>query len=216
MGGQSEYITIRNVKSFSARPWSDGIDLMCCRHVRIRHVFLRNSDDCIALYNHRWWYWGGSEDIDVSRAVLWCDWAHPVNIGTHGDDRSEAGEVLENVRIHDCDIIYHEGDGMLSIGCGDKNTVRNVVYDSIRVDDVPKARLFEMRVIYGEKYNRAPGNGISDIHYRNISVTGSEGNIHPSLIIDYDKKRGVGGYTLENVKVNGRLFRPWKRMWCVR
>ena len=48
-GGQSENITIRNLKSFSARPWSDGIDLMCCRHVKIHNVFLRNSDDCIAF-----------------------------------------------------------------------------------------------------------------------------------------------------------------------
>ncbi|MBR0442755.1 MAG: hypothetical protein IIX15_00285, partial [Clostridia bacterium] len=32
------------------------IDLMCCRDVTIDNIFLRNSDDCIALYNHRWWY----------------------------------------------------------------------------------------------------------------------------------------------------------------
>ena len=207
-GGQSENITIRNLKSFSARPWSDGIDLMCCRHVKIHNVFLRNSDDCIALYNHRWWYWGGSSDFDISRATLWCDWAHPVNIGTHGDDRSETGETLENVRIHDCDILFHAGDGMLTIGCGDKNTIRDVTYDSIRIEDVPKARLFEMRVDYSEKYNRAPGNRVENVRFRNISVTAPEGNINPSLIIDYDKQRSVGGYTLENVTVNGRPFRP--------
>ncbi|MBP5196355.1 MAG: hypothetical protein J6035_02995 [Bacteroidaceae bacterium] len=34
-----------------------------------------------------WWYWGGSEDIDVSRCILWPDVAHPVNIGFHGDGR---------------------------------------------------------------------------------------------------------------------------------
>ena len=207
-GGQSENITIRNIKSFSARSWTDGIDLMCCRHVKVRNVFLRTSDDCIALYNHRWWYWGGSEDIDISRATLWCDFAHPVNMGSHGDDRSETGETLKNVRIHDCDIIYHKGNGMLCISCGDKNTVRDVVYDSIRIDDILQARLFEMRVVYGEKYNRAPGNRIEDIHYRNISVTRSEGNINPSLVVDYDAKRGVGDYTLENVTVNGLPFRP--------
>ena len=61
---------------------------MCCRRVRIDNCFLRTSDDCIALYNYRWWYWGGSEDIDVSRCILWPDVAHPVNIGSHGDDRN--------------------------------------------------------------------------------------------------------------------------------
>lgn len=171
-------------------------------------MFLRNLDDCIALYNHRWWYWGGSSDFDISRATLWCDWAHPVNIGTHGDDRSETGETLENVRIHDCDILFHAGDGMLTIGCGDKNTIRDVTYDSIRIEDVPKARLFEMRVDYSEKYNRVPGNRVENVRFRNISVTAPEGNINPNLIIDYDKQRSVGGYTLENVTVNGRPFRP--------
>ena len=205
-GGQSENLTIRNLKSFSARPWSDGIDLMSCRHVKIDHVFLRNSDDCIALYNHRWWYWGGTEDVDISRATLWCDWAHPVNIGTHGDDRSESGETLKNVRIHDCDIIFHEGDGMLSIRCGDKNVVRDVVYDSIRIEDISRGRLFEMQVIYSEKYNRAPGNGIRDVHFRNISVFDSEGCMNPSLITDYDANRGIGKYTIENVMLNGKPF----------
>ena len=98
-GGQSENITIRNLKSFSARSWSDGIDLMSCRHVRIENCFLRTSDDCIALYNHRWWYWGNSEDFDISRCVFWPDVAHSVNIGSHGDDRAERGEVLSGVRI---------------------------------------------------------------------------------------------------------------------
>ena len=59
-GGQSSGITIRHLKSFSCKPWSDGIDLMSCRKVLIEDIFLRTSDDCLAFYNHRWWYWGDS------------------------------------------------------------------------------------------------------------------------------------------------------------
>ena len=134
-GGQSSDITVRNIKSFSARSWSDGIDLMCCRRVLVENCFLRTSDDCIALYNHRWWYWGGSEDIEVRRCVLWPDVAHSVNIGSHGDDRNPEGETLRHVRIHDCDILYGDdaaGLGLLAINCGDNNHIRDVRFEHIR------------------------------------------------------------------------------------
>ena len=52
-GGGAVGVTIRNLKSFSCKGWSDGIDMMCCHDVLIDNVFMRNSDDCIALYNHR-------------------------------------------------------------------------------------------------------------------------------------------------------------------
>ncbi len=202
-GGQSEHITLRNIKAFSDRGWSDGIDLMCCKHVKIENVFLRNSDDCLALYNHRWWYWGGTEDIDASRMILWCDLAHPVNIGSHGDDRNPTGEVLERVRIYDSDVIYQNGEGMLSIACGDKNIVRDVRFDNIRIDDVPRARLFDIRITFSPKYNRAPGNLIDDITYSNIKVWGKT-PLLPSRIEHYDATHRVGNIKLHNVMVNGR------------
>lgn len=48
-GAGTKGLTVKNLKSFSSKGWSDGIDLMCCRDVLIDNVFLRNSDDCIAL-----------------------------------------------------------------------------------------------------------------------------------------------------------------------
>jgi polygalacturonase len=32
----------------------DGIDVFCGQNVLIDRVFMRNSDDTIALYQHRW------------------------------------------------------------------------------------------------------------------------------------------------------------------
>ena len=78
-GGASSNISIRNLKTFSAGSWTDGIDLMSCHEVDIENVFLRTSDDCLAFYAHRWWYWGDAYNIRVKRATLWCDFAHPVN-----------------------------------------------------------------------------------------------------------------------------------------
>lgn len=210
-GGQSEDITIRNVKFFSARGWSDGLDLMCCRRVNIRDIFLRNSDDCLAFYNHRWWYWGGSDSIDVQRATLWCDFAHPVNIGSHGDDRADTGETLSDVRIHDCDILRHKGDGMLAISCGDKNFIRNVAFDSIRIEGVERGRLSDLRVVFGATYNRAPGNSIDNVAFSNITIdTASAGNILPSRIEDYDTEHRVKHYTMKNILIGNRNFNEKK------
>ncbi|MCR4604006.1 MAG: glycoside hydrolase [Prevotella sp.] len=209
-GGQSENITIRNVKSFSARSWSDGIDLMCCRHVRVENCFLRTSDDCIALYNHRWWYWGGSDDFDISRCVFWPDVAHPVNIGSHGDDRAAVGEVLSGVRIHDCDILYGREQGLLAIQCGDKNDIRDVRFDSIRIEGIQKGRLFDLRVLFSEKYNRAPGNSIDDIHFDHITVDPDtpDENLMPSRVEDYDEQHRVLRYTLGDIRIGSRPFSP--------
>ena len=65
-GGASSDITIKNLKSFSAGSWTDGFDLMSCHDVDIENVFLRTSDDCLAFYGHRWWYWGNTYNINVS------------------------------------------------------------------------------------------------------------------------------------------------------
>ena len=212
-GGQSEDITLRHIKTFSCRSWSDGFDLMCCRRVRIEDCFLRTSDDCIALYNHRWWYWGGTEDVEVTRCTMWPDVAHPVNIGSHGDDRSETGETLQNVRIHDCDIVYSRTDAALKISCGDKNWVRDVRFTDIRLEGLEETALFGIAVVFGTKYNRAPGNGIDDITFENIRVTNDTIQLRPSFISDYDATHRVGDrISFKNVTVNGETWNPTKEI----
>ena len=212
-GGQSEDITLRHIKTFSCCSWSDGFDLMCCRRVRIEDCFLRTSDDCIALYNHRWWYWGGTEDVEVTRCTMWPDVAHPVNIGSHGDDRSETGETLQNVRIHDCDIVYSRTDAALKFSCGDKNWVRDVRFTDIRLEGLEETALFGIAVVFGSKYNRAPGNGIDDITFENIRVTNDTTQLRPSFISDYDATHRVGDrISFKNVTVNGETWNPTKEI----
>lgn len=206
-GGQSDSITLRNLKAFSCKSWTDGIDLMCCSNVSIKNVFLRTSDDCIALYNHRWWYWGGSRNIDVANATLWADVAHAVNIGTHGDDRSTTGETLEKVSIHDCDVLYARTDAALKLACGDKNTLRDIQFNNIRLEDMDSTSLIGLSVIYGAHYNRAPGNFITDVAFRRISYNGDAARLKPCFINGYDEQHGVGKVVLDSVCVNGKPLR---------
>ena len=206
-GGGTTGLTIKNLKSFSSRGWSDGIDMMCCNDVLIDNVFMRNSDDCIAVYAHRWDWWGGSRNVTVQNSVLWADIAHPINVGGHGDPESATGEVVENITFRNIDILEHDEDdmpyqGCMTVDCGDKNLVRNVLFEDIRVENIQEGRLFYVKVRFNEKYDKQPGRGIENVTFRNIIYNGVGEN--PSVIEGLDKTRMVRGVTFDNVIINGK------------
>lgn len=206
-GGGAESVTVRNLKSFSCKGWSDGIDMMCCRDVTIEHIFMRNSDDCIALYNHRWNWWGGSENITVQDAVLWADVAHPINIGGHGDPDSPTGETIRNLTFRHIDILEHDEDdppyqGCMAIDAGDKNYVKNVLFEDVRVESIQEGRLFHLNVRFNKKYDKQPGQLIDGVTFRNIVYQGMGEN--PSWMQGQDRDRTVRNVTFDNVVVNGK------------
>ncbi|MCU7552737.1 glycosyl hydrolase family 28 protein [Chitinophagaceae bacterium LB-8] len=204
-GGQSDNLSIRNIKSFSVNGWSDGIDLMSCSDVTIDDVFMRNSDDCIAIYGHRWDFYGDVRNYKVTNSILWADIAHPINIGLHGNTEKD-GEVIENLSFKNIDILEQDEDdpdyqGCMAITAGDLNLVRNISFEDIRVDDFQEGQLFNLRVVYNEKYNTGPGRGIENIKFKNISYNGS--NLNPSLIKGLDERHSVKGISFEGLTING-------------
>ncbi len=205
-GGGSSDIKIRNLKAFSIKGWSDGIDMMCCRNVDIDNVFMRNSDDCIALYNHRWHWKGGSSDITVRNSVLWADIAHPINIGGHGDPDNEEGEIIERLRFENIDILEHDEDappyrGAMCIVVGDNNIAQDITFDGIRVESIQEGVLFHLEVQFNRKYNKVSGQTIRNVTFRNITYNGYGES--KSEILGYDDKRRVSDVTFVNVMVNG-------------
>ena len=207
-GGQVDGLTIENIKSFSCRGWSDGIDLMSCSNVNISDVFLRNSDDCIALYGHRWQFYGSARNIVVKNSVLWADVAHPTNMGLHGNAKA-GGDTIENVTFTNIDILEHDEDdpnyqGCLAISNTDNNLVRNITYKDIRIEGIQEGQLFNFRTLYNEKYSGAPGRNVEDVLLENISYTG--GFVNPSTICGYSDERKVDGVRFKNVTINGEPF----------
>lgn len=173
--GDGEKIAIRDIKAFSCEGWSDGIDIMSSRDVVISDVFMRSSDDCIALYGGRWDFHGDTCNVLVERSVLWADVAHPTNIGCHGDYET-GGNFIENIVFRDVDILEHHEPQKQCMGCmcinvGDKNTVRNVRYEDIRVEHMEHGRLFDLKIICG-RYNVSPGKLIENIYFKDIYYDG--------------------------------------------
>ena len=174
--------------------------------VTIDDVFLRNSDDCIALYTHRWNFYGDCRNVRVLNSTLWADIAHPINIGTHGN--TETGdEVLEDMLFKNIDILEHDEDdrdyqGCMAINVGDHNLAQNITFEDIRVEHIQEGQLFHLRVMYNRKYNTGPGRGVRNIVFRNISCTGKF--VNPSLFEGYDKDRKVEDILFENIVLNGK------------
>ncbi|KAA6302771.1 MAG: hypothetical protein EZS26_000941 [Candidatus Ordinivivax streblomastigis] len=205
-GGEVKGLKINNLKSFSNKGWSDGIDLMSCSDVTINDIFMRNSDDCIALYTHRWNYFGDARNYLVTNAVLWADVAHPINIGLHGDTSFE-GNVIENLHFSNIDILEHDEDDRNYQGCmaftvSDHNLLQNVSFEDVRVEHIQEGQLFNLRVVYNPKYSTGPGRGIKNVTFKNIYYTGSGEN--PSIIEGYSKKQNIQDVMFENIVINGK------------
>ncbi|MBN1361099.1 MAG: hypothetical protein JW993_10920 [Sedimentisphaerales bacterium] len=210
-GGQSQNITIRNLKAFSSRGWSDGIDLMSCSDVLVDGVFMRNSDDCIAIYGHRWDYYGDARNITVRNSSLWADVAHPVNLGTHGNP--ETPEVLEDITFANIDILNHDEpqinyQGCIAMNASDENLIRNVRVENVRIEDFEQGQLVNLRVTFNKKYATAPGRGIENILFKDVTYNGRNANL--SVIAGYNEQRATRNVAFEGLRINGELV--WDRM----
>ncbi len=215
--GGSDSITIRNVKAISSYGWGDGMNVFASNNVLFDGVFCRNSDDCTTVYGTRMGYKGGCKNITMQNSTLWADVAHPIFIGIHGNTQNP--EILENLNYINIDILDHKEkqldyQGCLAINAGDNNLIRNVRFENIRIEDFRQGQLVNLRIFYNEKYCTAPGRGIENILFKDISYTGE--NAEVSMIIGYDKERKVKNVRFENLRINGEVIyddMPTKPKW---
>ena len=215
--GGSDSIAIRNVKSISSYGWGDGMNVFASNNVLFDGVFCRNSDDCTTVYGTRLGFTGGCKNITMQNSTLWADVAHPIFIGIHGD--VENPEILENLNYINIDILDHKEkqldyQGCLAINAGDNNLIRNVRFENIRIEDFRQGQLVNLRIFYNEKYCKAPGRGIENVLFKDISYTGE--NAEVSMIIGYDKERKVKNIRFENLQINGEVIyddMPDKPKW---
>ena len=211
MGGGVDTATIDNLKSFSSQEWGDGIDMKASRHVKIRNCFLRTSDDCIAIYGSRGEYHGGSSDWDVADSVFWADKAHAIMIGVHGAYQAD-GDVVENLRFHDIDVLENNEFstnfwGALAITCGDKNTVRNVDFENIRVEHIREAGGNLIRLAFGcFEPSTTLGRQIENIHFKDVTYDGMAGSV-----ISGSPGHPIKGVTFENLIINGERINDAKQ-----
>ncbi|KAK4079154.1 CAZyme family GH28 [Trichoderma harzianum] len=146
----SNDVTFHHWRGFSAVQYGDGLDLFCSQNILIESVFLRNSDDCIAVYNHRDEWYGDSKNITIQNSILWADVAHPINVGTHGN--TEDRETIDDLTIRNIDILDQNEkqmlyQGTIALNPGDSNLVENVLIEDVRVENIRVGQLLNFRVM---------------------------------------------------------------------
>ena len=215
--GQSDGVTLHDVRSISHPAWGDGLNVFASSNVTYDRVFCRNSDDCTTAYATRKGFAGNARNIRMKNSTLWADVAHPIFIGIHGN--AERGDTIENLTYENIDILCQsepqiDYQGCLAINCGDNNLVRNVTFDNIRIENIAQGCLIQVKVGFNQKYCKAPGRSVEGVTFRNIRYYGERPNL--SIISGYDSKRRVRDIRFEGLKINGRPIydnMPGKPRW---
>lgn len=90
----------------------------------------------------------------------------------------------------------------MAIDAGDRNRVKNILFEDIRVESIQEGRLFHINVRFNGKYDKQPGQSIDGVTFRNITYNGVGEN--PSLIKGLDKDRMVRDVILRTLWLMGR------------
>lgn len=202
--GGSDSVTVKNVKSFSYYGWGDGMNVFASNDVLFDSVFCRNSDDCTTVYATRKGFVGGCRNITMTNSVLWADVAHPIHIGIHGNTAQP--DTIQNLRYSNIDILEHyekqvDYQGCLAINAGDNNLVKDVYFEDIRVESIRRGQLIHLQIPFNKKYCTAPGRGIENVFFKNVSYDGAGGEL--SIIAGYGEDRMIKNIVFENLKING-------------
>jgi len=203
---QSQHVALSDIKTFSAVPWGDGINVYSCEDVSLDKAFIRTSDDCFTVYAHRDDTYGDARHIRVSDSTFWANTAHAMFVGMHGN--TEKPETIEDVVFKNIDVLdLHEDQpdyqGVMAIYAGDSNLVRNITFEDIRVDRIEEGKLFNFRVGYNSKYNTSPGRGIENVTLSHVTFTG-RGTVGASVIQGYDETHRVRHVAIEDVRIGGQ------------
>ena len=208
--GECKNVHVDRYRSFSFAGNGDGVDFFCSSDITIENCFLRNSDDTIALYSHRWDWYGDSNNNLIQNCVLLPDIAHGINMGTHGNPSKP--ETTSHVTIRNIDILDHEENqlwyqGCIAINVADMNLFHDINIEDIRVERITRGQLLNLRVMQNAMWTTAPGRGIRDVNIKNMSLDLHESKVvNPSMLLGYDQKRQIENVTFENLNINGKVI----------
>lgn len=206
--GESANVTLHDVRSISHPSWGDGLNVFGgSSDILFDRVFCRNSDDCTTAYATRKGFSGSVRNVRMTNSTLWADVAHPIMIGLHGNPA--VGDSLVNLSYDNLDIICQsepqvDYQGCLAINCGDGNTVKDVLFDNIRIEQIHQGSLFHVKVVWNSKYCTAAGADVENVLFRNIRYYGTPPNM--SVIAGYDENHKVRNVRFEGLKINGRVI----------
>lgn len=201
---ESKNVTLDHLKIFSHYGATDGVNIKACSGIRIQNSFIRSNDDCISVYASSDNAIGSTSGVTAQNCILISDSAHAVFAGIHADPLKK--ETISGLSFKDLDVIDSRtpGDpyyGVLGINAGNQVTVKQVLFENIRISSVSNQQLFNIRVMMNSAYNTVPGLLVDNVTFRNITYTGAAPI--KSGISGYDDSRKVQNVLFDNVVING-------------
>ncbi len=190
-------VEIDNLKIIGCRGNTDGIDICGSRDVYVHNCFTRVWDDSLVVKSRDC---GNVDNVLFEKCALWCDMAHPIEVGVE-----LRADYIKNVVFRDIDIIHSMcGYSVLGIHHGDRARVSNITFEDIRIEDAPSCQLFDIR-ISDSVWNKDNAKGpVSNILFKDIQYIGKQGCdrlLSNSRIEGYSEEAFVDGVTIENVTV---------------
>jgi hypothetical protein len=196
-------VTITNIKLVCSRnPNDDGINPCNSQNIHIRDCFIRTDDDCIAMKGIKF----GSdndnvENITVENCILWSDRARVFLLG-----HESRAAYMRHIVLRDLDIMHFNMVPFL-FEPGEEMSIEDVRIENVTIfADNPKhigekaIDLIRLRPTINQYMkNKVPGK-ISNIHFKNIALTGEEKEgKHSILVIGADAEHLVTDVTFENI-----------------
>ncbi len=202
--------TVRNVKILSWMTETDGINPRGSQDLLIENCFIRNGDDCISIklgnaknpsaVTQR------NRNIIMQNCVLWPDRAHALLIGPEGASSEPSEHMTENVQFRDIDILRSAESstgfwGALAIMASDRQTIRNVLFENIRVAPLDAGNLIDIRFV-NNVYTKDYGDKIENIRFKNVRLEGP--NNERNRILGHTAERIVNGVQFDGLWINGK------------
>lgn len=155
---------------------SDGIDLVNCKNITIRHTFVRGFDDNIVIK-------GGVkgeskpyniiENITVDSCVIWNDWGRAFEIGAE-----TVADTIRNISFSNCYIPHFTAVAMDIQDC-DRGYIENIRYKNISIEDAISDSLTIGRTpIVKKAWGKVIVLGIYKSFYSEDTIRGNINNIY--------------------------------------
>ena len=207
-------ILVENLKILAHEIWSDGIDVVSCRDVVIRHIFIKNEDDCVCIKSSssaKGGFVGGDvRNVLVEDCVLWSGpRGNSLEIGYETNN-----SVVENVLFRNVDVMHRQTQdakfhrSIISIHNSGNATVRNITYENIYAEETEE-NFIQIAHMHQPQWGLGDGV-IENIRLRNVTLAGGE--LRESSVRGYPRGIARGekkpcvtrNITFENLKILGK------------
>ena len=228
-------ILIDNVKMFSHAVNGDGINGINVCDMEVKNCYVHSSDDSFALFtsvDSITTLYDAPEDtwephvsnITMHDCILWTN-ARPFMIGGHATNCKEPHDVIENIKVYDCEIVGVDSDitggasyeqreywsGVYRILSQSEQFIRNIYFENIRFD---WTRGFEGKPIHIEvrdgktvSYSETGGGyRIENVTFKDIQFINTPAERMPILIKSVeceDELYGVDHILFDNISFDG-------------